>query len=271
MKQEDKHFSKIMKVTPGRNTYVNHPNKSAEILAKRHDPESKMIALSKENPRPRNAVQGLSGPLKNDVENFHPFTDHDAVKKLKQMRAKREALNKKANGDETGRGHDGAISGRGSKPVDIKYHGTNKSMFPDFAEPVEGPAKRNGRPEREIDEDDPPKKVPEMEIKCLDDLEENATERSEKERVFFRGADPHNMIAPLTGNSLITLRYMPELHKFRYKREGVEEEENLLKMGKIKFIHKDEKISIPRNHYWPIFFASSADELRDADDGKVRK
>lgn len=95
-----------MKVSSSRNTYVNYPNKSAEILAKRHDPESKMIARSKENPRPRNAVQGLAGPLKNDIENFHPFTDHDAVKKLKQMRAKREQLAKKE------KGNDGALSGR---------------------------------------------------------------------------------------------------------------------------------------------------------------
>lgn len=141
-------------------------------------------------------------------------------------------------------------------------------MFPDFSDAGDGPAKRDGRPMSDHSYEEPKH---EPEIKCLDDMEENATERSEKEKIFFKGADPVNQVAPLTGNSLITLRYQPELFKFKYKVQGREREENLMKMGKIKFIHKDEKLSINRNHYWPIFFASCADELRDADDGKVRK
>jgi len=37
---------------------------------------------------------------------------------------------------------------------------------------------------------------------------------------------------------------------------------NLLKVGKLGFIHKDKKIQVQKEHYYPIFIAKNVDELR---------
>ena len=42
--------------------------------------------------------------------------------------------------------------------------------------------------------------------------------------------------------------------------------ETMMKMGNIKYIHKDQQLKVERRHYWPIFLAENADDLRTQPD-----
>lgn len=75
-----KDFNKIqnrrpISVNKSKNFYVNVPNRSADILAKRRNPPSQTLEKLKGNAWARVPVKGLEGPLKNEMENFNPFTD----------------------------------------------------------------------------------------------------------------------------------------------------------------------------------------------------
>lgn len=54
----------VLRADPKRNTYVNHPNKSYEILTKKEVAQSKILAQASD-PRVKAAVTGLSGILQN--------------------------------------------------------------------------------------------------------------------------------------------------------------------------------------------------------------
>ena len=41
---------------------------------------------------------------------------------------------------------------------------------------------------------------------------------------------------------------------------------NLLKVGELGFIHKEKKINVQKEHYYPIFIAKNVNELRDRRD-----
>lgn len=40
-------------------------------------------------------------------------------------------------------------------------------------------------------------------------------------------------------------------------------EETMMKMGNIKYIHMDKQLKVERRHYWPIFLAKDAEDLRE--------
>lgn len=77
--------AEVMKVDRRRNTYVNHPNKSQEILRKKAIPQSKILAQASD-PRIPHAITGLKGTLQTQMENIRPF--NSAAPSQKQARGK---------------------------------------------------------------------------------------------------------------------------------------------------------------------------------------
>ena len=84
--------------------YVSVPSKSAEILARRKNPPSQTLQRLRGNQWARVPVKGLDGPLRHEMENYNPFTDQQAVRKLKNLRQQHAKLrNQKAVRAEMGK------------------------------------------------------------------------------------------------------------------------------------------------------------------------
>lgn len=61
----------VLRVHPSKNTYVNLPNKTQEILKKRGVPQSKILQNAS-NPIQKPPLGGLTGPLKVEMETCKP-------------------------------------------------------------------------------------------------------------------------------------------------------------------------------------------------------
>jgi len=67
----------VLKVAKARNTYVNYPNRTQEILRNKGVPQSKILEQAS-NPVQKPAIGGLKGPLQVEMETCRPQTGKSA-------------------------------------------------------------------------------------------------------------------------------------------------------------------------------------------------
>jgi len=72
--------AEVLRADRRRNTYVNHPNKSQEILRKKAVPQSRILDQASD-PRIPHAITGLKGTLQTQMENIRPFNSAAPIAK----------------------------------------------------------------------------------------------------------------------------------------------------------------------------------------------
>lgn len=83
--KKDKAF---MNAHQPKNTYVNYPNKSQEILQKKKAVNSKILEQSND-PRIAQPISGLKGTLHVQMQNYRPFNSKSSINQFNRSRAKR--------------------------------------------------------------------------------------------------------------------------------------------------------------------------------------
>jgi len=86
--QGPKNGQDVLRADPRKNTYVNHPNKSYEILRKKEVVQSKILTQASD-PRVKAAVTGLKGTLHNQMENVHLVNSTKSINNFKSQKHSR--------------------------------------------------------------------------------------------------------------------------------------------------------------------------------------